>query len=300
MGADGGTVPTRGELVKMKKKDTIIDPKLEHDAKWNHCRLTSEPLKEPIVACELGRVYNKTSVLEFLVNKSEQPPDRLELMRHIRRMKDLTTLQLTKSKDYKDTADSGFSDRGDAQFCCPVIAVPMNGFNRFVFVRTTGLVVSEKAYKEVPTSCGDVAADDVIVLNGTPAEVGDNYLRMLDRRKAAKAAKTAAKAKAKADMPPPAGTTSAAAKGAAAAPKRKASAMAGDAASGVGAPRRATGQTINAPVHAAMTKLDALPKNVSEDARASKVLKSLFTSSKPKATTESGKVWTSRGGAFFI
>lgn len=56
---------------------------------------------------------------------------------------------------------------------------------------------------QVPTSCGDVGADDVIVLNGTPAEVGDNYLRMLDRRKAAKAKAKATKASAKAAMPSP-------------------------------------------------------------------------------------------------
>lgn len=49
------------------------------------------------------------------------------------------------------------------------------------------------------------------------------------------------------------------------------SAMAGDTKSAASGPRRTTGQTINAPVHAAMTKLNALPKNVSEDARASKV-----------------------------
>jgi hypothetical protein len=33
MGCDGGTIPTRGELVKEKKRDVIMDPKLALDGK---------------------------------------------------------------------------------------------------------------------------------------------------------------------------------------------------------------------------------------------------------------------------
>lgn len=80
MGCDGGTIPTRGELVKEKKRDVKLDPKIGLDAKvsldprtlslglrnlldlrqqWKTCKLSSAPLKEPVVACELGRLYNK-------------------------------------------------------------------------------------------------------------------------------------------------------------------------------------------------------------------------------------------------
>ena len=93
MGADGGTIPVRCELVTVKKKkevvrsplrrhlapniwkmpgpgvwtrsrppptDTLpaqVDPKLALDAKWQYCAMTATRLEPgaPIVACELGR-----------------------------------------------------------------------------------------------------------------------------------------------------------------------------------------------------------------------------------------------------
>jgi hypothetical protein len=48
-----------GELIKTKKKVVRLDPKLALDAKWKHCQVSNEPLKEPIVSCALGRLYNK-------------------------------------------------------------------------------------------------------------------------------------------------------------------------------------------------------------------------------------------------
>ena len=38
-------------LVFVKQKDKTADL----DAKWKHCAITQEPLREPIMACELGR-----------------------------------------------------------------------------------------------------------------------------------------------------------------------------------------------------------------------------------------------------
>ena len=40
--------------------------------RWRHCRLSQTKLVKPIVACELGRLYNKEAIIEQLVNaKSE-------------------------------------------------------------------------------------------------------------------------------------------------------------------------------------------------------------------------------------
>lgn len=55
MGADGGTIPKRCELVKSKKKKEKIDKNVANAARWRICRLSQEPLKRPIVACPLGR-----------------------------------------------------------------------------------------------------------------------------------------------------------------------------------------------------------------------------------------------------
>ena len=72
MGCDGGSIPRRDEMVKLKKKaekvrDTActlvktlssgpqVDKDVELQARWKYCALSAEELKPPIVACELGR-----------------------------------------------------------------------------------------------------------------------------------------------------------------------------------------------------------------------------------------------------
>lgn len=55
MGADGGTIPKRCELVRNKKKKEKVDKNVEAATKWRTCQLTQLPLREPIVACRLGR-----------------------------------------------------------------------------------------------------------------------------------------------------------------------------------------------------------------------------------------------------
>lgn len=55
MGADGGTIPKRCELVKKKKKKEKLDKNVANATRWRLCRLSQEPLKRPIVACKLGK-----------------------------------------------------------------------------------------------------------------------------------------------------------------------------------------------------------------------------------------------------
>ncbi len=55
MGADGGTIPKRCELVRNKKKKEKIDKSVRAAVKWKTCQLSQEPLKKPVVACKLGR-----------------------------------------------------------------------------------------------------------------------------------------------------------------------------------------------------------------------------------------------------
>lgn len=45
MGADGGTIPKRCELVKAKKKVEKVDKATKNATKWKNCQLTQAPLK---------------------------------------------------------------------------------------------------------------------------------------------------------------------------------------------------------------------------------------------------------------
>jgi hypothetical protein len=63
MGCDGGTIPTRDELVKLKKKPEQRDKDGHRIFRWQHCSISQQPLRKPVMACELGRLYNKESII---------------------------------------------------------------------------------------------------------------------------------------------------------------------------------------------------------------------------------------------
>lgn len=82
MGCDGGSIPRRDELVKLKKKAEKVDPAEVERIKWFTCALSNDKLKEPIVACELGHLYNKEAVIRSLLDKNVD-----EKFNHIRNLK---------------------------------------------------------------------------------------------------------------------------------------------------------------------------------------------------------------------
>ena len=80
MGADGGTIPKRCELVRGKKKTAKVDKNVENANKWRTCKLTQEALLKPIVACKLGRYdmnfYHKVNTVasEQRAERASPPP----------------------------------------------------------------------------------------------------------------------------------------------------------------------------------------------------------------------------------
>lgn len=55
-------------------------------ARWTSCALSKRPLQEPIVACGLGKLYNKDALLEYLLDRSAYG-DGEEICGHIRSLK---------------------------------------------------------------------------------------------------------------------------------------------------------------------------------------------------------------------
>ncbi|XP_056292390.1 replication termination factor 2 [Pseudoliparis swirei] len=194
MGCDGGTIPKRHELVKGPKKVVMIDKHAESAAKWKHCALSQEILRRPIIACDLGRLFNKDAVIEYLLDKTAERPN-TDTVTHIRGIKDIKELNLTDNPEWKgerrNTKGDVYEDIQCGIFICPVVGLEMNGKHRFCYLRTCGCVFSDRALKEVKTEichkCGEgFNAEDVIVLNGTKEEVGKLRERMEERRAQAK------------------------------------------------------------------------------------------------------------------
>jgi len=74
MGRDGLVfVNVRKDIVKLKKEKNLAEaPFKEHGAgtsiRWSHCCVTAGPLDRPVF-CELGKLYNKDSVIELLLDR---------------------------------------------------------------------------------------------------------------------------------------------------------------------------------------------------------------------------------------
>ena len=224
MGCDGGTIPTRDELVKTKKRPEQVmnhqinvktsntlsffsfstfqkDPDSVRIYKWAHCALTQEPLEKPVVACELGRIFNKEAIIEKLLNtKSEGTSDDSLVADHIKSLKDVKELELEPNPAFKgdkaSVGDGGYIDKSRAQWICPLTAQEMNGRFPFVFDWSSGKVMSLKAQKMLKEDkVSAIAEENLIILNPEFNGEEENLMRakMEARRARVKAAKKAAK-----------------------------------------------------------------------------------------------------------
>uniref|UniRef100_A0A1I8Q0X1 Replication termination factor 2 n=1 Tax=Stomoxys calcitrans TaxID=35570 RepID=A0A1I8Q0X1_STOCA len=172
MGCDGGTIPRRDELVRVKKKPEQKDKDSEREFRWLHCALTQQRLQEPIVMCGLGRLYSKQNVLERLLEKESMP----EIAKHIKSMKDIKQLNLTPNPAFtEEDKTEGLLDARHAPYICKLIGLEMSGKFRFVGIWSCGCVMSERALKEIKGSSSGGACpvcqqpfgvEDVIILNG--------------------------------------------------------------------------------------------------------------------------------------
>lgn len=185
MGCDGGTIPKRNEVVKSKQKTPDQDRVADREARWQFCSLSSLPLRRPIVACQLGRLYNKEAVLEYLLKKRNSSE---ALVPHIRSLRDVKELTLKEKSDYDDTRQtSSTSGQSRVQFVCPISGLELNGKYKFFYILSCGCVLSERSLKKVPNNneclvCHkSYSNDELIVLNGDKEETTILRERLLRR-----------------------------------------------------------------------------------------------------------------------
>lgn len=280
MGCDGGTIPTRDELVKTKKKAIKNNKDIEKAAKWNNCHITQQRLQKPIVADLLGNIYNKESIIEFLLERSkyEGGPE------HIKGLKDVKELNLVDNPSYEsnrqETSDE-FSYIDRSQYICPVTGLEMSGSYKFYFVHSCGCVFSERAYKAIKDKfkclkCERVFSNnDLIVLNPNEDDVELNLAKLKHRKELAaqaKADKKAAKSSKKEASSTVASTPSDPTKN-----KKRSIDQVSSSFKGV--------TTIRNPI--SLTDTNKKPKSVQDDPKASDTYKSLFnTCDKAKKQTQ--------------
>jgi Rtf2 RING-finger len=208
MGCDGGTIPRRDELVRLKKKPEQKDKESELSFRWKHCAITQQPLQAPIVACGHGRLYSKESILECLLDRSKMP----EVAQHIATLKDVKVLNLTPNPAFAikmngEKGESGhFRDPRESPYVCPVIGIEFSGKFKFVLLWECGCVISEKALKGVPSKVchkcqKPFQSDDIVYLNSDGETLELMKKQMEERKVRIKANKKSKKNKAAETQP---------------------------------------------------------------------------------------------------
>ncbi|KAK7204311.1 Rtf2 RING-finger-domain-containing protein [Myxozyma melibiosi] len=162
MGNDGGSVPTRRELVKDSAREATSSQifernQLASEFAWQTCRLSLKPLELPLVSDFLGRLYNKDAVLEWLIAPETYGEGEV-LVPHIKSLKDVVVLKIAK-------------DESTGKWICPVTGKEMKaGGAKFVYHAECGHVFAESALKEIEEDecleCSTATAkENLIVIN---------------------------------------------------------------------------------------------------------------------------------------
>lgn len=147
MGNDGGSIPGRRDLVKeAARRPTTTQIKETRKEQQEHLWKT-DPLKhrllaKPVVSDSLGRLFNKDSVIEFLLPAEEE--DRGG-------RKEQEELLGGNVKGLKDVVEVKFkeSDEGGGKWVCPVTSKELGAATKSVYLVPCGHAFAEAAIREV-------------------------------------------------------------------------------------------------------------------------------------------------------
>ncbi|KAL4788244.1 Rtf2 RING-finger-domain-containing protein [Aspergillus varians] len=175
MGNDGGSIPTRRELVReaarnpttAQLKETLREMQ-EH--LWTMCPLSHKQLMRPIVSDCAGNLYNKDAILKFLL-----PGDEIE---GISSKADCEEILAGRVKGLRDVVEVKFEIDTDAAgentklekregWICPVTAKPLGPSVKSVYLVPCGHAFSEEATRQLKgdkcLQCNEPYTEDNII-----------------------------------------------------------------------------------------------------------------------------------------
>ncbi|WWC61981.1 uncharacterized protein I303_104568 [Kwoniella dejecticola CBS 10117] len=147
MGADGGSIPDRRDLVRTKAQSGSTDKSLLREL-YILCALSKKPLSRPVVLDPLGKLYNKDAVLEYFIDKSKYG-DGEQICGHLKGIKDLLTLNLTTNPEYAPPTATAVSQYTKTPFICPLSMREMSGVIPFIAIKSCGCVFSDAALRGI-------------------------------------------------------------------------------------------------------------------------------------------------------
>lgn len=140
MGNDGGSIPTRTDLIKQKK----IKPKQNpHQEKKLRCTLSNTNLSNHIVIDRKGKVYNKEKLFESLLNKSI--PEEYKYIKSIKDVKEVKKECIFSKIAVINEGEEGKEEK-EVFLKCALSDELFFGGNKFLFFFKCGCLFSKKAY----------------------------------------------------------------------------------------------------------------------------------------------------------
>ena len=186
MGNDGGSIPTRRELVKeaAKNKTATEVKESQHEQReycWTTDPISQKPLAQPVVSDCSGKLYNKVTILEFLVEGSRKDDAEAVTFGTVKSLKDIVEVKFDASSDSLSKSNGATSHE---IWKCPITGDKLGPGSKAVYLVPCGHAFSGSAIKEVSgekclTCETEYASNDVIpILPTVETDIARLSLRM--------------------------------------------------------------------------------------------------------------------------
>ncbi|KAH0542822.1 hypothetical protein FGG08_002776 [Glutinoglossum americanum] len=159
MGNDGGSIPTRRELVKEAARNPTTTELKEtqnnqQEYYWTTCPLSQRPLATPIVSDSSGKLYNKDAVLEYLLPADDGTPGRIKsdneevLEGRVKSIRDVVEVKFEVVGEVSSVRKGGNMQK-EEKWVCPIARKELGPGVKAVYLVPCGHAFSEIALKEV-------------------------------------------------------------------------------------------------------------------------------------------------------
>jgi hypothetical protein len=168
MGNDGGSIPTRRELVKEAARNPSAAQVKESQHEQQEYQWTTDPISrqslvQPVVSDSSGKLYNKATILEYLVEGTRKEDFERETQGAVKSLKDVVEVKFELDTD----ADGA---KKKQVWKCPVTGDKLGAGSKAVYIVPCGHAFSGAAIKEVSgekclTCDVEYASNDIIPIN---------------------------------------------------------------------------------------------------------------------------------------
>jgi hypothetical protein len=157
MGNDGGSIPTRRELVKEAAKALTTTQVKEvqneqQEYHWSHDPISRKPLSLPVVSDSAGTLYNKDSVIEYLL-AGEGDAKKIEAERvlqgRVSSLKDVVEVKFEVGKEEGDGIVGHAGSGRTEKWVCPITGKELGPGAKAVYLVPCGHAFAGSVVKEV-------------------------------------------------------------------------------------------------------------------------------------------------------